>query len=97
MREIYHDNIINFKEAYYAKADNALNSKGIYLYIVMDYVPETLNRIISHHSSIKALIPMIYVKLYAYQILRALAYLHALGLCHRDIKPSNCLVDPVTN
>tara|TARA_B110000285_G_C14598462_1_gene369508 strand:+ start:258 stop:551 length:294 start_codon:yes stop_codon:yes gene_type:complete len=97
MREMYHDNIINLKEAYVAKADSAFQNKGIYLYIVMDYVPETLNRIISHHNSIKSLIPMIYVKLYAYQILRALAYLHALGLCHRDIKPSNCLVDPVTN
>jgi len=46
MREIYHDNIINLKEAYYAKPDNRFTKKGIYLYIVMDYVPETLCRIL---------------------------------------------------
>jgi serine/threonine protein kinase len=63
----------------------------------MEYVPETLNRIVKHYNSMEKYIPIIYVKLYAYQILRALAYCHALGLCHRDIKPSNCLVDPQTH
>ena len=43
------------------------------------------------------MIPIILVKLYTYQLLRGLAYLHALGLCHRDIKPSNCLINPVTH
>jgi glycogen synthase kinase 3 beta len=31
-----------------------------------------------------------------FQLLRALAYTHALGICHRDIKPQNLLVDPST-
>ncbi|KAL4383526.1 hypothetical protein GQ457_15G026280 [Hibiscus cannabinus] len=34
-------------------------------------------------------------KLYAYQICRALNYLHhVVGVCHRDIKPQNILVNP---
>jgi glycogen synthase kinase 3 beta len=37
---------------------------------------------------------MILVKLYSYQLLRALAYLENLGICHRDIKPQNILIDP---
>lgn len=36
---------------------------------------------------------MLLVRLYIYQNFRALAYLHALGICHRDIKPQNLLVD----
>jgi serine/threonine protein kinase len=34
------------------------------------------------------------VQLYTYQMMRSLAYIHALGICHRDIKPQNLLVDP---
>lgn len=37
--------------------------------------------------------PALYVKLYVYQICRAIAYIHTLGVCHRDIKPQNLLID----
>ena len=33
-------------------------------------------------------------KLYSYQLLRGLAYIHNEGVMHRDIKPQNLLVDP---
>jgi serine/threonine protein kinase len=41
--------------------------------------------------------PMILVKLYGFQMCRAISYIHALGVCHRDIKPQNLLVDPETH
>jgi serine/threonine protein kinase len=34
------------------------------------------------------------VKIYIYQLARALAHIHGMGICHRDIKPQNLLIDP---
>ncbi|GMP81300.1 hypothetical protein CsSME_00036057 [Camellia sinensis var. sinensis] len=42
--------------------------------------------------------PLIYVKLFTYQVCRALAYIHnCIGICHQDIKPQNLLVNPHTH
>lgn len=62
----------------------------------MEYVPETVYRVSRHYAKIKQSIPLLLVKLYMYQLFRALAYSHTLGICHRDIKPQNLLVSPVT-
>ncbi len=63
----------------------------------MDYIPENAYKIIKDYSKNKQSVPMILVKLYAYQMFRSLAYIHAIGVCHRDIKPQNLLIDPSTN
>ena len=60
----------------------------------MDFVPENLYRICKYYRKKKQDLPLILVKIYAYQMLRSLAYIHAIGVCHRDIKPQNLLVDP---
>ncbi len=41
--------------------------------------------------------PTLFVKLYVFQMCRALAHIHAMGVCHRDIKPQNLLVNTHTH
>ncbi len=42
-------------------------------------------------------IPPQLIKIYAYQLLAGLAYIHSKQICHCDIKAKNMLVDPRTN
>jgi len=62
----------------------------------MEYIPETSYRILKHYAKMKQPIPVLLIKVYIYQLARALTYLHAIGICHRDIKPQNLLIDPNT-
>ncbi|XP_034515000.1 glycogen synthase kinase-3 beta isoform X5 [Ailuropoda melanoleuca] len=76
--------------------DKRFKKDEVYLNLVLDYVPETVYRVARHYSRAKQTLPVIYVKLYMYQLFRSLAYIHSFGICHRDIKPQNLLLDPDT-
>uniref|UniRef100_A0A8C9T5E2 Glycogen synthase kinase-3 beta n=1 Tax=Scleropages formosus TaxID=113540 RepID=A0A8C9T5E2_SCLFO len=73
-----------------------MSKDEVYLNLVLDYVPETVYRVARHYSRAKQTLPIVYVKLYMYQLFRSLAYIHSFGICHRDIKPQNLLLDPET-
>jgi serine/threonine protein kinase len=66
----------------------------LYLNLVLEFVPETVYSISRRHHKHNIPLPLLFVKLYLYQLSRALAHIHALGICHRDIKPQNLLVNP---
>jgi serine/threonine protein kinase len=68
----------------------------LYLNLVLEFVPETVYSISRRHQKHSTPLPLLYVKLYLYQLSRALAHIHFLGICHRDIKPQNLLVHPQT-
>jgi glycogen synthase kinase 3 beta len=60
----------------------------------MEYVPMTLSNLISKNRKMKTKFPPILLKLFSFQMLKCIGYLHSLGICHRDIKPPNILIDP---
>ena len=69
----------------------------VYLNLVLEFVPETVFRISKHYSKSGQRMPTLFVKLYVFQMCRALAHIHAMGVCHRDIKPQNLLVNTHTH
>jgi glycogen synthase kinase 3 beta len=71
-----------------------LEQSEVYLNLILEYVPENLYRCSRSFTKVKQNMPILEVKLYMYQVLRSLAYIHSMGICHRDIKPQNLLLDP---
>lgn len=94
MKELNHSNVIKLRHYFYTPGDNP---DEVFLNCVMDYIPDTLSRLVRQYSKSKTQFPRIVVKLYSFQLLKALNYIHTMGICHRDIKPQNVLVDPNTH
>ncbi|OEU12181.1 protein kinase A [Fragilariopsis cylindrus CCMP1102] len=86
-----HTNIVALKHCFYSQGEK---QDELYLNLVLEYVPETVYSISRRHHKHSIPLPLMFVKLYLYQLSRALAHIHALGICHRDIKPQNLLVNP---
>ena len=79
IRMMRHPNIVLLKHCFFTTTDK----DEVYLNLVLEYVPDTVYRINKHYTKNEQRMPIILVKLYTYQMLRALAHIHSIGVCHR--------------
>ncbi|GFR44892.1 hypothetical protein Agub_g6236 [Astrephomene gubernaculifera] len=93
MKLVDHPNIVKLKHCFYSHTDK----DETYLHLVLEFVPDTVYRISKHYAKNSQRMPNLFVKLYAYQMCRALNSIHKMGICHRDIKPQNLLVNTETH
>lgn len=64
MRLLDHPNIVSLKHCFFSTTEK----DELYLNLVLEYVPETVHRVIKHYSKMNQRMPLIYVKLYSYQV-----------------------------
>ena len=92
MKMLHHPNLLEIKDHYYTKQGGEE-----YLNVVMDYFEENLYNYNRSYTKKGDNIPPILIKIYSYQLFKAINYLTALSIAHRDIKPHNILIDPNNN
>lgn len=90
LKNINHPNCLRLVKYYYTREGNPEKE---YLHIVSDRFPIDLSKFV---NTANVVITDDLVRIFAFQIFSALAYLHSIGICHRDMKPSNVLIDPDT-
>jgi hypothetical protein len=81
MKTLRHQNVVHLKHCFFSNNEKdelcvcvlicalrlLLTASHSYLNLVMEYVPETIYRVVKHYNKTKRPIPMLYIKLYMYQ------------------------------
>lgn len=63
------------------------------LNLIMEFLPKDLSLVIRQCAHNNQHIPTSSIKIYVFQMLRGLGFLHLNKIMHRDINPKNLLVD----
>jgi nemo like kinase len=82
---VKHDNLVAAVDVMLPTASAVFSE----IYLLTEFMQSDLHRIIVSQQPLTA----DHVKVFTYQILRGLKYLHSANILHRDIKPGNLLVN----
>ena len=77
LKTIIHPNIVRLKYFFHTSS-----TKDI-LYLIMEYMPMSAHQLISDYRRNHKILPLFYIKLFSYQMLRGLGYLHVQGVVSR--------------
>lgn len=77
MQMLDHPNIVALKQCFFSTTDK----EELYLNLVLEFVPETVNRIARNYNRINQRMSLIYVKLYTYQVCSNAVFLFYFTLC----------------
>ena len=85
LRMLKHENVVHLREAFRRQGK---------LYLVFEFIERNLLELLEEHPNG---LPVILtqadtVRLYIYQLCKAIDYCHQQNVIHRDIKPENLLV-----
>lgn len=89
MRLLDHPNVVSLKHCFFSTTDK----DELYLNLVLEYVPETVHRVLKHYNKLSQRMPLILVKLYTYQVLW-LYLLHLLYMFCLSIPSSVFISSP---
>ena len=70
MRLLDHPNVVSLKHCFFSTTEK----DELYLNLVLEYVPETVHRVVKHYNKMNQRMPLIYVKLYMYQVRTSRCY-----------------------
>lgn len=85
-----HPYIVSLKHHFISRGSKA---DDIYLNLVLEYVPETIYSIAKYFNKRKESMPIFSIKVYMYQLSRALGHIHGMGICHRLVVLALCCRD----
>ncbi len=89
LKTMIHPNIVRLKYFFHSSSIKDL------LYLIMEYMPMSAHRLISDYRRNHKILPLFYIKLFSYQMLRGLGYLHIQGVVSRYLYRKICCLNSI--